>query len=257
MGSFVVRGLVLGEGRPKICAPLVGAGLAELEEEARLASAAGAELAEWRADFISGRADGSRVEAALRLLRRLLPDTPLLFTCRTRREGGEAEDDAGAYAALNEAALESGLIDLIDVELFTEESVRDAILARARERGVRAVVSSHDFRGTPSVPEMVARLEAAAALGDVAKLAVMPRCAEDVARLLLAAAEARRRLGGTPLVALSMAGLGAVTRLAGEAFGSAFTFGTAKASSAPGQLPIGRLRAALELLHEAAPAGTV
>jgi 3-dehydroquinate dehydratase-1 len=42
---------------------------------------------------------------------------------------------------------------------------------------------------------------------------------------------------------------GALSRIAGFAFGSALTFGVAAAGSAPGQMPIGELRAAIELLR--------
>jgi 3-dehydroquinate dehydratase I len=52
---------------------------------------------------------------------------------------------------------------------------------------------------------------------------------------------------------MAMGPLGAVTRLAGETFGSVLTFGTVGAASAPGQLDAVRLRAALDLLHEARP----
>ena len=46
-----------------------------------------------------------------------------------------------------------------------------------------------------------------------------------------------------------MGGLGAVSRVSGAVFGSALTFATAGgAPSAPGQLPVERVRAMLELL---------
>jgi 3-dehydroquinate dehydratase-1 len=53
-----------------------------------------------------------------------------------------------------------------------------------------------------------------------------------------------------------MGRLGAVSRLAGEAFGSAVTFGVVSESSAPGQVPIAALRTALDIVHQAiGPAG--
>lgn len=44
--------------------------------------------------------------------------------------------------------------------------------------------------------------------------------------------------------------MGVVSRLAGEAFGSALTFGAAKAASAPGQVPVEKLAQVLEIMHE-------
>ncbi|MNJ04023.1 3-dehydroquinate dehydratase [compost metagenome] len=48
---------------------------------------------------------------------------------------------------------------------------------------------------------------------------------------------------------MSMAGYGVVSRLAGEIFGSALTFGAAHQPSAPGQVAAAELRKVLELLH--------
>jgi 3-dehydroquinate dehydratase-1 len=53
---------------------------------------------------------------------------------------------------------------------------------------------------------------------------------------------------------MAMGPLGVVSRLAGETFGSVLTFGTVGAASAPGQVDAARLRAALDLIHEAQPA---
>jgi 3-dehydroquinate dehydratase-1 len=44
---------------------------------------------------------------------------------------------------------------------------------------------------------------------------------------------------------------GALSRMVGFAFGSALTFGVAAGSSAPGQMPIGELRAAIEIARKA------
>jgi 3-dehydroquinate dehydratase I len=49
---------------------------------------------------------------------------------------------------------------------------------------------------------------------------------------------------------MSMGGIGLVSRLAGEVFGSAATFGAGDQVSAPGQIPVPELRRALETLHK-------
>ena len=83
---------------------------------------------------------------------------------------------------------------------------------------------------------------------DAVKLAVVPHDPHDVARLLGVTARASEELD-VPVVTMSMGGLGAVSRVSGAVFGSALTFATAGgAPSAPGQLPVERVRAALELL---------
>lgn len=56
--------------------------------------------------------------------------------------------------------------------------------------------------------------------------------------------------GTTPFITMSMGGTGVISRLAGEVFGSAFTFGAGKEAIAPGQIPVGELRRVLEILHK-------
>ena len=49
-------------------------------------------------------------------IREKLGDTPLLFTFRTKKEGGVHEMDTAAYVALNKAVAATKMADLIDVE---------------------------------------------------------------------------------------------------------------------------------------------
>ena len=51
---------------------------------------------------------------------------PLLFTFRSKKEGGETELSDEAYFALNREAARSGLVDVIDIELFNNETQRSA-----------------------------------------------------------------------------------------------------------------------------------
>ena len=86
---------------------------------------------------------------------------------------------------------------------------------------------------------------------DIAKLAVMPRCTADAARLLEATARAADARPDTPLITMSMGPLGAVTRFCGGAFGSCATFGVTSgtSASAPGQPPADLLKAKLITAH--------
>lgn len=49
---------------------------------------------------------------------------------------------------------------------------------------------------------------------------------------------------------MSMGQSGIISRLSGEIFGSAVTFGTIGAASAPGQIDLDSLRMVLQLLHK-------
>ena len=49
---------------------------------------------------------------------------------------------------------------------------------------------------------------------------------------------------------MSMAGTGVVSRLTGETFGSALTFGAATKASAPGQINVNELEQVLDIIHK-------
>ena len=86
---------------------------------------------------------------------------------------------------------------------------------------------------------------------DIPKIAVMPRDKKDVLTLLLATEEMQRMYADRPIITMSMAGTGVISRLCGEVFGSALTFGAAKKASAPGQMGVNDLHTVLTLLHNA------
>ena len=83
-----------------------------------------------------------------------------------------------------------------------------------------------------------------------AKLAVMPRDMQDVLTLLTATWQASQALP-IPVVSMAMGPLGAVTRMCGGAFGSAMTFAVGQSASAPGQMPIADVQAAVAMLARA------
>lgn len=85
---------------------------------------------------------------------------------------------------------------------------------------------------------------------DLLKLAVMPQDAADVLTLLSATLEMSEKYAKQPVVTMSMGAKGAVSRLAGEVFGSAMTFGSAGVASAPGQVSVPELKMALEVLRQ-------
>ena len=80
-------------------------------------------------------------------------------------------------------------------------------------------------------------------------MAVMPQSEKDVRMLLEATAEMKEQHPHTPVITMSMGKMGVLSRMAGELFGSALTFGTVGQASAPGQIPVEELRKILEMLH--------
>ncbi|OJT86888.1 3-dehydroquinate dehydratase, partial [Clostridioides difficile] len=99
--------------------------------------------------------------------------------------------------------------------------------------------------------EIVSRLCRMQELGaDLPKIAVMPQNEKDVLVLLEATNEMFKIYADRPIITMSMSGMGVISRLCGEIFGSALTFGAAKSVSAPGQISFKELNSVLNLLHK-------
>lgn len=251
MNPVVVRNVKIGEGIPKICVPIVGVTREEILEAGKNISAIGADVVEWRVDWYEDVFAGEKVEETAKELRNVLGDTPILFTFRTAKEGGEKAIEKETYVELNQRAAGTGYIDMVDVEAFTGDDAVTAIVKAAHECGVKVVASNHDFHKTPAKEEIVSRLRRMQELGaDIPKIAVMPQNKKDVLTLLAATEEMYSEYADRPIITMSMAGTGVISRLCGEVFGSALTFGAAGKASAPGQMGVEDLKTVLGLLHK-------
>lgn len=248
--TVTVRGLTIGEGAPKICVPMVGETLHQLKEEAEHLKTLDVDIVEWRVDFFEHVENILKVENALVEIRTILADKPLIFTFRSAGEGGEREISTEYYFKLNKVIAGTGLVDIIDVELFHNEQNVKTLIEWAHEHRVFVILSNHDFAKTPPKEEIVSRLQKAQELGgDLPKIAVMPKSPADVLILLDATNTMNEQYADRPIVTMSMAGKGVISRLAGEVFGSSLTFGAARKVSAPGQVNVTELRRVLNLIH--------
>jgi len=244
-----VKNITFQEGETLICVPLIGKTLDDVKAGALTLATAGADLIEWRVDHFTQVTDAEQVHQALVEIRKLLADIPLLFTFRSKREGGETEIADEAYFELNRQAAVSGLVDLVDLELFNDETQLRAVIDAAHAAGVKVIMSSHDFHKTPTQEEIISRLRRMQDLGaDLPKIAVMPQTPKDVLTLLSATLEMKEQYATRPIITMSMAKMGGVSRVTGRLFGSAMTFGTVGQASAPGQIAIAQLREMMGML---------
>lgn len=251
MNTVKVRNIEIGAGIPKICVPIVGVTREEILAAAENIKSTKADVVEWRVDWYEDIFDFAKTEATMQALREVLGEMPILFTFRTSKEGGEKAIETEAYVELNQNAAKTGLVDLVDVEAFTGDDVVKAVVEIAHENGVKVIASNHDFHKTPAKEEIVSRLRKMQELGaDIPKIAVMPQNKKDVLTLLAATEEMVSEYADRPIITMSMSGTGVISRLCGEVFGSALTFGAVGKVSAPGQMGIEDLTTVLGLLHK-------
>lgn len=250
MKSITVRNVTIGQGRPKICVPIVNKEQATILKEAAAFHDMSVDVVEWRADWYEAGTDIKKVLETMQLLRDVLKEIPLLFTFRTLKEGGAAMVSAEEYEALNIAVAESGLADLIDVEMFSGDEMVTRIIDAAHKNNVKVIGSNHDFHKTPEKQELLRRLRRMQELNaDIVKAAVMPLTKEDVLTLLEVTVEMEQS-ADRPVVTMAMGSLGVVSRISGEIFGSAMSFGAASCASAPGQLDVKDLQMILNVIHK-------
>lgn len=248
-----IRDVELGAGRTKTMVSLIEATPDAVLSRARLLGGMHhVDAVEFRLDHLAAR-DPKTVATMMRPVADAIRGKPLVVTFRTKDEGGEQAITPADYAALYDAVVDSGAGDVIDVQAaLLDTPAVAAMKARAQKAGRRVILSHHDFEKTPSVDAMVALLQRQQVLGaDICKLAVMPHDPGDVLRLLEATWVMRRDHADRPLITMAMGGVGAVSRLAGETFGSALSFGTVGDSSAPGQVDVADLRSTIDSIHQA------
>ena len=252
MNTVKIRDIEIGAGAPKIIVPIVGITKEDIIEEAKTFDSIPVDVVEWRADWFEGVFDFAKVEDVLKDLRTVLGNIPLLMTFRTSKEGGEKTIEPDAYAELNIKAAQTGYVDLIDVEIFTGDDIVKKIIDGTHAAGVKVITSNHDFFKTPAKADIIYRLRKMQDMNaDIPKIAVMPQNKKDVLTLLAATEEMATNYADRPIITMSMAGTGVISRLCGEVFGSSMTFGAAKKASAPGQMGVNDLNTVLGLLHNA------
>jgi 3-dehydroquinate dehydratase-1 len=246
-----VRNITIGGQKVLICLPLVAEDRSSLLQQAQDMVPLKPDLFEWRIDSYNGVENITDAIETLKALRNQIGPAPLIFTCRISLEGGVKKLPQEHRLNLIKAAIGSGHVDIIDVEMCNEPTFMDAVKTESDTQGTKLIFSYHDFESTPEETYIYEKLKQAQCLGaDIAKLAVMPHGYEDVLTLLNATLRARYHGVQIPVVTMAMGAKGSVTRIAGGLFGSDITFAMGTAPSAPGQIHIKRLRCAMGDIYE-------
>lgn len=236
LGADLDHPVVLGGPEPVITVPITAQTLDGVREQWQDAVEAGADLVEWRLDYLEG-------------LENLLPEVhdvadqcrrqwgiPVLATIRTAAEGGNF-DQMDAYLAFT--SFLSEWADAVDVEVDRLGS-RD-LIAEMKTK-VPVVASFHQYAHAPNAPLIKGLLSRMAdTSAHVVKIAWMTSDADDVIQVSDAAAWAAENIA-VPAVVIGMGEAGVTTRLGQAAQQAAFAFATAGDASAPGQPTVAELK---------------
>lgn len=240
--------------KPKICVPLMGKDLHELNALIKKLTGATFDLVEWRVDGLEVTPSDQEFLRILKDLRAHLGAAPILLTYRTALEGGNGDLDPEHYCNLLKMAIQSGCVDLLDVELQMIENhyvLMNPCLLECKKRGIELVISKHDFKGTPSLKVLESWADKMRYFGaDVLKIAVMAESKSDALKVMALSELENKKSPELQTVFIAMGNAGLITRYAAEFMGSALVFASLDAGTGPGQMPIKQTSDALDLLHQ-------
>ena len=193
-------------------------------------------------------------------------DVPLVATCRVADVKAREFHDPSLSEQSREIkamqvvekrllrAIEAGA-RYVDVEIEVQKQLSKRIRSAAHESGTVFIRSYHDFAGTASVEELHSMVEKCRYHGaDMVKLVTMAHSHEDVDRVMslyewcrTEAGNGVEALADGGLIAFCMGEAGRQSRVDCLRAGAPYTYAalTAEEAAAPGQWPMGQMKAAV------------
>lgn len=175
---------------------------------------------------------------------------PSLFTNRPTWEGGQFDGSEQDRVDRLIIAAQQGAT-FIDIELHTEDVLRQQCIAKCREAGANVIVSHHDFEKTPPVEELEHILEDMIQTGAYAgKIITTADSDADVRQVLGLLSMAQNKC--FPLSAFCMGEAGRISRFSTLYLGGFMSYAAISSGSAtaPGQFSINHLYSLITLFEQ-------
>ncbi|HEU9757506.1 TPA: type I 3-dehydroquinate dehydratase [Streptococcus pneumoniae] len=213
-------------------------------EEAQALDAArylDADIIEWRADYLPKEAI---LQVAPAIFEKFA-GRELVFTLRTRSEGGEIDLSPEEYIHLIKEVAQFYQPDYIDFEYYSYKDVFEEMLDFPN-----LVLSYHNFQETPE--NMMEILSELTILNPkLVKVAVMAHTEQDVLDLMNYTRGFKTLNPEQEYVTISMGKVGKVSRITADVTGSSWSFASLDEVSAPGQISLASMKKIREILDEA------
>lgn len=200
-----------------------------------------ADIIEWRADFLPKEAI---LQVAPAIFEKFA-GRELLFTLRTRAEGGEIDLDSAEYVQIIKDVAQLYQPEYIDFEYFSHKDVFEEMLDFPN-----LVLSYHNFQETPdNMMEILSELTSLTP--KVVKVSVMAHTEQDVLDLMNFTRGFKTLNPEQEYVTISMGKVGKVSRITSDVTGSSWSFASLDEASAPGQISLANMKKIREILDEA------
>ncbi|WP_049531012.1 type I 3-dehydroquinate dehydratase [Streptococcus pseudopneumoniae] len=199
-----------------------------------------ADIIEWRADFLPKEAI---LQVAPAIFEKFA-GRELLFTLRTRAEGGEIDLDSAEYVQIIKDVAQLYQPEYIDFEYFSHKDVFEEMLDFPN-----LVLSYHNFQETPeNMMEILSELTSLTP--KVVKVSVMAHTEQDVLDLMNFTRGFKTLNPEQEYVTISMGKVGKVSRVTSDVTGSSWSFASLDEASAPGQISLSSMKKIREILNE-------
>lgn len=199
-----------------------------------------ADIIEWRADFLPK----DEILQVAPAISEKFAGRELLFTLRTRAEGGEIDLSAQDYVQVIKDVTQLYQPEYVDFEYFGNKDVFDQMLDFPN-----LVLSYHNFQETPE--NMMEILSELTSLNPkVVKVSVMAHTEQDVLDLMNFTRGFKTLNPEQEYVTISMGKVGKVSRITSDVTGSSWSFASLDVASAPGQISLSNMKKIREILNE-------
>ena len=199
-----------------------------------------ADIIEWRADFLP---KDEILQVAPAIFEKFA-GRELLFTLRTRAEGGEIDLSAQEYVQVIKDVTQLYQPEYVDFEYFGNKDVFDQMLDFPN-----LVLSYHNFQETPE--NMMEILSELTSLNPkVVKVSVMAHTEQDVLDLMNFTRGFKTLNPEQEYVTISMGKVGKVSRITSDVTGSSWSFASLDVASAPGQISLSNMKKIRGILNE-------
>ncbi|HGL0612689.1 TPA: type I 3-dehydroquinate dehydratase [Streptococcus pneumoniae] len=200
-----------------------------------------ADIIEWRADYLPKEAI---LQVAPAIFEKFA-GRELVFTLRTRSEGGEIDLSPEEYIHLIKEVAQFYQPDYIDFEYYSYKDVFEEMLDFPN-----LVLSYHNFQETPE--NMLEILSELTILNPkLVKVAVMAHTEQDVLDLMNYTRGFKTLNPEQEYVTISMGKVGKISRITADVTGSSWSFASLDEVSAPGQISLASMKKIREILDEA------
>lgn len=200
----------------------------------------GADVIEWRADFL----DKIEILTVAPAVFEKFAGREILFTLRTRGEGGQIDLTSEEYLAIIQDIQSIYHPDYIDFEFYSHREVFEQMLEFSN-----LVLSYHNFQETPeNMMEILSELTSLSP--KLVKVSVMAHNEQEVLDLMNYTRGFKTLNPEQDYVTISMGKVGKISRLTADLTGSSWSYASVGEESAPGQIPLENMRRIRELLNE-------